>query len=1016
MPDPTSTATSTTTTIAPGHTTTAAPAATTTAAPAGTTTAAPVATTTVAPAGTTTAAPAGTTTAAPAGTTTAAPGGTTTSGPSSTTTAAGGGGTPTISSVEVDLDPDDGAQHHDHSIEVASDVKLTLKWESTGATGMHIDGLGDYDASGSQEIPTQNASYSLIAKGDGGSESAPWPLEVHVHDPKDVVSPHVDLGSGVAAVVSFEAHDQNDQTVTSAKIGDSLKLVVVVSEATESAKIADQDADLSDTGDGHKTGNVSVTIDDATKNTFEAQAIKGGSAADTKSLQLDVLSGTTTAAPGATTTAAPGGTTTVAPGGTTTAAPGGTTTAPPGTTTTAPPAGTTTAPGATTTAPHATTTALGTTTTKAPGTTTTKAPGTTTTAAGRSITAFKATFTGKDGDKELSSRPGSFKDPSNEQEKKHTLQHFPAGGTQLTFEWTVTGVENAVVDMRIDQLSALPKGETRSSSDFFTDLTRKGNGTVSYDWTLPPGRVTLWIDLVLLDPKDPSKPLDTRCIIAFTDSGLPAIDKLTLEGGAGGQLFCNWSVVRAPASNVWLAMTDGSGKAIGSPIQLRDVKANAATSGRTLVTGVDTTKFPGQTLTGTAAIFMVADGSGSKNAPPFNIASEGLVIGQPTVATFGAKGPVATTTHAPGGTTTSAPGGTTTHAPGGTTTRNPTKNGYKIKLSLGNKTTLKPLIVADGKLKTSTVNFTYQLEHLLEDPAAGPPDDPPPDISSIEIKVLDPSGGTIKTDTFTSGDMLRLGVRTWEWDGYSDANVLDTQMLRRTGLKVQVTVKAPGISDAVDTLTLDNSKDGLKFTDVQIDTGANTIAVKVRFVAERKPLPLTGVQVLPSQVDDVVAAIQAGIPNFWGRTITIDSTNFAVSSSTSISADDSISVIVIPEVPPGRSCNLGMFLPSITGDAVLYMVEPISTAIRDQYTGAHEIGHAIVAIRQGKDVSATHKGTSTIAGDDTAAQEEMPASGEIDLMKYWKHERHDADYKARARLVETDMKDLLEFTVVVFST
>ena len=401
-PGTTTTAPVTTTTLAPAAattappaatTTTAAPAATTTTAPAGTTTAPPAATTTTAPAGTTTAPPAATTTTAPAGTTTSAPGGTTTA-PSGTTTAAGGGGTPTISSVEVDLDPDDGAQHHDHSIEVAADVKLTLKWESAGATGMHIDGLGDFDASGSQDLPTQNASYTLVAKGDGGTESAPWPLEVHVHDPKDVVSPHVDVGAGVAAVVSFEAHDASDQVVTSAKVGAQLKLVVVVSDATESAKIADQDADLTDTGDGHKTGNVSVTIDDPTKGSFEAQAIKGGSAADTRSLQIDVLSATTTAPPGGTTTAAPGGTTTAAPGGgTTTVAPGGTTTAPPGGTTTAAPGGTTTAaPGGTTTAaPGGTTTAPGTTTTH-PGSTTT-APGTTTTHPGSTTTHAPTTTT-----------------------------------------------------------------------------------------------------------------------------------------------------------------------------------------------------------------------------------------------------------------------------------------------------------------------------------------------------------------------------------------------------------------------------------------------------------------------------------------------------------------------------------------------------------------------------------------------------------------------------------------------
>src|SRR5947208_347926 len=119
-------------------------ASTTTTLPPSPATTAP-ATTTTAPA-TTTTAPA-TTTTAPA-TATTAPGGTTTAPGSTTTTA----GSPQFTLVEVKIDPDDGTEHHDHSVQVAADVKLKLKWETSGAASVSIDGLGDagFDASGEE--------------------------------------------------------------------------------------------------------------------------------------------------------------------------------------------------------------------------------------------------------------------------------------------------------------------------------------------------------------------------------------------------------------------------------------------------------------------------------------------------------------------------------------------------------------------------------------------------------------------------------------------------------------------------------------------------------------------------------------------------------------------------------------------------------------------------------------------------------------------------------------------------
>jgi hypothetical protein len=334
MPD----TTPTTTTTLPPTTTTEAPRVTTTAPPEATTP--PPATTspetTTEPPATTTAPPETTTPAA--GTTTGAATSSTTAPPASTT-AGGGTDDPKITSVEVKLDPDDGTEHNDHSIQVAADVKLTLKWETSGASGIHVENLGDFEASGETELPSKDATYSIVAKGSGSAESPPWPLEIHVHDPDEVVSQHVDVGSGVAAFVSFQAM-KDGAPITDAQVGDQIDLVVVVSDAVEGVKIADQDCELTDTGDGHKQGKLSVTIEEGQDGSYAAQLVKDGTPGESQQIQVHVGLTTTTTAPPTSTTGGPG-TTTTSPSSTTTA-----------------PSSTTTAPASTTTGPATTTTAI----------------------------------------------------------------------------------------------------------------------------------------------------------------------------------------------------------------------------------------------------------------------------------------------------------------------------------------------------------------------------------------------------------------------------------------------------------------------------------------------------------------------------------------------------------------------------------------------------------------------------------------------------------------------------------
>jgi hypothetical protein len=313
--------------VADSTTTAAAeePSNTTTEEPSTTTTEEPSTTTTEEPSTTTTEEPSTTSTEGPSTTTTEEPSTTTTEGPSTTTTA--GGNEPTVEDVSLAIDPDDGADHHAHSIQVSTDAKLQLTWSTNNATGVRIDPLpGPFDASGSTDIPTSDATYSIVALGDGGAESMPYSLEIHTHEPGDVVSQHVDVSSGVAKILSFTA-TVDGEPVDSAAAGASVVLTVIASVDTDSAKAGDQDVTLADGGDGQKTGTVTVTIpsDGDASVTYTCEAAKDGATADTSTITLAIEPVTTTTAAPSSTTTGPS-TTTTGPS-TTTTAPSTTTTA-----------------------------------------------------------------------------------------------------------------------------------------------------------------------------------------------------------------------------------------------------------------------------------------------------------------------------------------------------------------------------------------------------------------------------------------------------------------------------------------------------------------------------------------------------------------------------------------------------------------------------------------------------------------------------------------------------------------
>jgi len=380
-----------------------------------------------APAPTTTAAqqsssPSPATTQAPGNTTSAPPANQTTAAPGTTTTAAPGA--PTVEG-KIEIDPADASQDPT-SVQVPESATLTLTWSSTNAASVNIDGLGSgLAASGSSAVPTQDSTFTLVAVAADGTQSAPVTVSVATHPDGDVVSGHSDLGSGIAAILSFGVM-KDGQLVTSVAMGDTVTLSAIVSAATDSVTLGGAAASLAPADGGNQQATASVTIAAPMSGDFDCEASAAGVAATPASCHVEIEAASSTPS---TTTRAPTTTTTAAPT-TTTAAPTTTTRAPTTTTTAAPTTTTTAAPSTTTTAPSTTTTAPATTTSQAP--TTTTQPGTTTTAgAVPTITRFVAVSTDNpDGTQDISCTPGTVV----------TLQwEVSNDATQVTFDGPVGG-------------------------------------------------------------------------------------------------------------------------------------------------------------------------------------------------------------------------------------------------------------------------------------------------------------------------------------------------------------------------------------------------------------------------------------------------------------------------------------------------------------------------------------------------------------------------------------------------
>lgn len=321
-----------------------------------------------------------------------------------------------------------------------------------------------------------------------------------------------------------------------------------------------------------------------------------------------------------------------------------------------------------------------------------------------------------------------------------------------------------------------------------------------------------------------------------------------------------------------------------------------------------------------------------------------------------------------------------------------------------------------------------------------------------------------------------VGTHQWDWDGYSNGGILDTKVLKDPHLELKLQGILCGVrKDKI--IRFDNEPAEQDWIDVVVDQNNMTVAVELRVdlqdggdngVGEVPPdeifepgltpnfshIPASDPQRQAHTRERNFNALKNlsrdGVRKYWSR----DSTNgLAISTScgrytvtttpvvTEENAMDDIDLEYNTNGSWGRSSNPGRIRGFFSFIANLFIPERsiynagwiqfdaddpdtgwryINLTEEDRafsHTSAHELGHEILSAYGGDTYSYGHRGTSTVITqrprDLDDGGETHPATGEIDLMKYYRGDRP-SDFYTRNVASETDVKSLIWLARVEF--
>ncbi len=315
----------------------------------------------------------------------------------------------------------------------------------------------------------------------------------------------------------------------------------------------------------------------------------------------------------------------------------------------------------------------------------------------------------------------------------------------------------------------------------------------------------------------------------------------------------------------------------------------------------------------------------------------------------------------------------------------------------GDKDVLTPLDPKQGGFKTSKLRFDIELEC----------DDA--DFRADQGTFVVYKGNLPIFRQALPAASLAPGEHVFEWDGYLARGTMSTEFLKNSKLSAYAAYRkgTTGKSSGTD---LSCSPEEVSWVDVRVEHAHKIVFVKVYINCQNGGMTDARFRRLRDLVYE-------GIRMYWSRIITVEGVKWRVLTTANEREDNSedLDLYWVDDKEFSRSHNSGIIDASIFYNWGYWQQVAFDADQEFRETAAHEFGHAILEAYGGKDLSWGHKGTvgSSLlkfwnfqAPLDTAPY--YPASGEIDLMKYY-HEKSPmpADYYARVVAAEEDVKRLM---------
>lgn len=310
--------------------------------------------------------------------------------------------------------------------------------------------------------------------------------------------------------------------------------------------------------------------------------------------------------------------------------------------------------------------------------------------------------------------------------------------------------------------------------------------------------------------------------------------------------------------------------------------------------------------------------------------------------------------------------------------------------------------------------------------------------------------------------LRRVGRHDWQWDGFGTNGILDSKLLKDPGLALELVGELGG-QTRTKVLTFGNQHAEEEWLDIAIDKTKKEILVELRINLKDggdsgvREAPPAEVQALPGygsippgdvrrqrhvrvrSVLDLKGLVRSGLQTYWSRKITAGGATYDVRVDpveATTKAMDDIDVAYNTNRDWARSSNpgsvrgffslFGNFVPErivynvgwIKFGTVWDYVTPTDADQEFSFTAAHEIGHEILSAYGGETYSYGHRGSSTVVsqrrkplGDGGVS---FPASGEIDVMKYY-HGGRPPGFFSRLLVTEQDVESLIWLARVKFN-